>query len=327
MAAKPKTEDVIVRNRWTGEVQFTAKVACEPNAPLPIKLGLAVKWAIKARADLSGADLSGADLSGADLSGADLYGADLTRANLTGADLSVANLSGANLSGAYLSRANLSVANLSGANLSGANLSGAYLSVANLSGANLSGANLSGAYLSRANLSVADLSGANLSRADLSVADLSVADLYGANLYGAYLYGAKNHVPERTTALAALPYMTGVSAGCIAAFKLVNERGEGFVEGGVKYPVGKEVEEPNANCDPGTHCGAGLNIADLPWVLREWSEGYRVLLVEHRPEDIAAIPHGTDGKYRVKRLKVLRDITDELRANGVFGPAETVEAA
>jgi hypothetical protein len=227
MAGKPKTEDVIVRNRWSGGVQFTAKVACDPNAPLPIKLGLAVKWAIKSRADLSRADLSRANLSGANLSRANLYGADLYRADLTGADLS----------------------------------------------------------------------------------------------------GAKHHVPERTTALAALPYMTGVSAGCIAAFKLVNHKGEGHVNGGIKYPLGEVVEEPHANCDPGTQCGAGLNIADLPWVLREYVEGCRVLLVEHRPEDIAAIPYGTDGKYRVKRLKVLRDITDELRANGVFGPVETVEAA
>jgi uncharacterized protein YjbI with pentapeptide repeats len=282
MADKPKTEDVIVRNRWTGEVQFTAKVACDPNAPLPIKLGLAVKWAIKSMANLSGANLTGANLYGANLTRADLYGANLTWADLTGADLTRADLTGADLTRA------------------------------DLSGANLTGANLYGA---------------NLTRADLSWAALTGAALSWANLSGANLSGAKGHIPERTTALAALPYMTGVSAGCIAAFKLVNHKGEGHVNGGIKYPLGEVVEEPHANCDPGAHCGAGLNIADLPWVLREYVEGYRVLLVEHRPEDIAAIPYGTDGKYRVKRLKVLRDITDELRANGVFGPAETVEAA
>jgi hypothetical protein len=271
------TEDVAVRNRWTGEVQFTAKVACEPSDPWPVKLGLAVKWAIKSRANLTEANLSGAYLSGADLYGAYLYGADLTGADLTGADLYGANLYRADLTGAYLT----------------------------------------GAYLT----------GANLYRADLTGAYLTGANLYRADLTEAALTGAKGHIPERTTALAALPYMTGVSAGCIAAFKLVNHKGEGHVNGGIKYPVGEVVEEPNANCDPGTQYGAGLNIADLPWVLREYVEGDRVLLVEHRPEDIAAIPYGTDGKYRVKRLKVLRDITDELRANGVFGPAETVEAA
>ena len=255
---KPKLIDQPITNRWSGDVQFTAKIAADDTTPLGVRIGLAVKWAISSGANLSGANLSVADLSGADLSGA------------------------------------------------------------NLSGANLSGANLSGA----------DLSGVNLSGADLSGADLSGADLYGANLYGADLsradlYGAKNFKPERTTALAALPYITGA----IHAFKLVNERGEGHVNGGVKYPIGEVVEEPRANCDPAIDCAAGLNIADLPWVLREWREGYRVLLVEHTAADIAAIPHGTDGKYRVVRLRVVADITDQLRANGVFGEPEPAKEA
>jgi hypothetical protein len=139
-----------VNNRFSGAVQFTAEIECADAASTSIKLGLAVQWAIKSRADLRGAYLSGADLSGAYLSGADL----------SGADLSGANLSRANLSGANLSRANLSGANLSGADLRGAYLSGAYLSGADLRGAYLRGANLSGADLSGADLSGADLSGA-----------------------------------------------------------------------------------------------------------------------------------------------------------------------
>ncbi|VIO73853.1 pentapeptide repeat-containing protein [Bradyrhizobium ivorense] len=171
-----------VRNRFTGDVQFTAEIDCRDDALTSVKLGLAIKWAIKSGANLSGAYLSGAYLSGANLSGAYLSRAYLSGANLSGAYLSRAYLSGANLSGAYLSRANLSGANLSGAYLSRANLSGA-----NLSGAYLSGANLSGAYLSRAYLSGANLSGAYLSRANLSGANLSGANLSGANLSGAYL--------------------------------------------------------------------------------------------------------------------------------------------
>ena len=124
-----------IKSRWTGAVQFTAEIECADEAPISLKIGLAVKWGIKSRADLSGADLYGADLSGANLSRANLYGADLY-----GANLSRANLSGADLSGANLSRANLSRANLSGANLSGADLSGANLSGANLSRADLYGA-------------------------------------------------------------------------------------------------------------------------------------------------------------------------------------------
>ena len=96
-----------IKSRWTGAVQFTAEIECADEAPISLKIGLAVKWGIKSRADLSGADLYGADLSGANLSRANLYGADLYGANLSRANLSGADLSGANLSGANLSRADL----------------------------------------------------------------------------------------------------------------------------------------------------------------------------------------------------------------------------
>ena len=140
-----------ILNRFSGKVQFTAEIDCKEDEATSIKIGLAVKWAIKTKTDLSRANLYGANL----------YGANLYGANLIGADLSRANLYGANLSGA------------------------------NLYGADLIGANLIGANLSRADLSRADLSGADLYGADLSRADLSGADLYGANLYGADLSGAK----------------------------------------------------------------------------------------------------------------------------------------
>ena len=57
-----------VRNRFTGSVQFTAEIAAPPTALISIKLGLAVNWAIKNKANLSGANLSRADLSRANLS-------------------------------------------------------------------------------------------------------------------------------------------------------------------------------------------------------------------------------------------------------------------
>ena len=84
-----------ITNRFTGDVQFTAEIDCDESVGHSIKVGLAVKWAIKSRADLSGADLSGAYLSRAYLSGADLSGAYLSGAYLSGADLSGADLSGA----------------------------------------------------------------------------------------------------------------------------------------------------------------------------------------------------------------------------------------
>lgn len=52
-----------VRNRYTGDVQFIAEIECDEDAPDSIKLGLAVKWAIKNRANLRCANLQDADLS------------------------------------------------------------------------------------------------------------------------------------------------------------------------------------------------------------------------------------------------------------------------
>ena len=164
-----------IHNRWSGAVQFVAEMECAEGERAGIKIGLAVKWALKNDAVLRGAVLSDAVLRGADLSGA---------------VLSDAVLSGAVLSGAVLS----------GADLSGAVLRGAVLRGAVLRGAVLSGAVLRGAVLSDAVLRGADLSGAVLSDADLSGADLSGADLSGAVLSDAVLSGAdgeKHHVDGR----------------------------------------------------------------------------------------------------------------------------------
>ncbi|NZD50496.1 pentapeptide repeat-containing protein [Rhizobium leguminosarum] len=153
-----------ILNRFTGEVQVTAEIDCPVDSLPSLKLGLAVKWAIKEKANLYGANLDGANLYGANLDGANLYGANLDGANLVRANLVRANLDGANLYGANLVRANLVRANLDGANLVRANLDGA-----NLYGANLDGANLYGANLDGANLDGANLDGANLVRANLWV--------------------------------------------------------------------------------------------------------------------------------------------------------------
>ena len=194
------------------------------------------------------------------------------------------------------SRANLYVANLSGANLSGADLSGADLSGADLSGAdlsraNLSGANLSGANLSGANLSGADLSGANLSRANLSRANLSVANLSGAKNFNAWATDDLRILLDQP--------------GKIRAYKLVNEKNEGIYKGGLVYKKGEMVSTKKANTDENEQCAEGISLATLPWCIREWKEGYKVLVVEFTAKDIAAIPFGTDGKFRVKKCKVV----------------------
>ena len=142
-----------IRNRWSGNVQFTADIDCSEDTPLRFKIGLAVKWAFKSGVVLRDADLRGADLRDADLRGAVLRDAVLRDADLSGADLRDADLSGAVLRGADLSGAVLRGAVLRDAVLSGAVLSGAVLRGAVLRGADLSGADLSGAVLRDADLS------------------------------------------------------------------------------------------------------------------------------------------------------------------------------
>jgi len=129
-----------INNRYTNEVQFTAEIKCSEDAPRSIKIGIAVKLAVKTGANLINANLNGANLYGANLYGANLYNASLINANLNGASLINANLNGASLINASLSGANLNGASLINANLYGANLYGANLYGANISGANLYGA-------------------------------------------------------------------------------------------------------------------------------------------------------------------------------------------
>jgi hypothetical protein len=211
----------------------------------------------------------------------------IKQAILSGADLSRANLYGANLYGADLSRANLYGANLYGANLSGANLSGA-----NLYGADLSGANLSRANLSGANLYGADLSGANLSR----------ANLYGANLSGANLSGAPGFNKHLGTPLRILLDQPGK----IRAYKLVSATGLSPMHYPMlKYVKGKTVSIKDVDTREDVHCGAGVNLATLDWVMGHWSPGQRILVAEFTAKDIAAIPHGTDGKFRVHKCKIV----------------------
>ncbi|CEG08743.1 Type III effector pipB2 [Afipia felis] len=173
--AKSKLLKFDVLNRYSGEVQFSAQIDCSADALPSVKLGLAVKWAIKNGADICSANLRSANLCGANLCSANLRSADLYGADLCGADICSANLYGANLCGADLCGANLRSANLRSANLCGANLCGANLYGADLCGADLCGANLCGA----------NLCGANLYGADLCGADLCGADLCGANLRSA----------------------------------------------------------------------------------------------------------------------------------------------
>lgn len=59
-----------IKNRSTGKVQVAAEFECADDAPHSVKLGLAVQWAVRNKANLRGTDLHEADLHEANLHGA-----------------------------------------------------------------------------------------------------------------------------------------------------------------------------------------------------------------------------------------------------------------
>jgi hypothetical protein len=203
---------------------------------------------------------------------------------------------------AFAKGADLYGADLRGADLRSANLCSANLCSANLYGANLYGANLRGANLYGADLCSADLRGANLSGADLRGANLCSADLCGANLCGADLRGAKGLNPLLMTQL----YLLREQPGAIRSYKMVTWDLRSPIHGEkITYTIGSNVGVDDANTNEQEQCGAGINLATADWVIKNWSIGNRVLIAEHTAADIAAIPIGSDGKYRVHRCKIV----------------------
>ena len=155
-----------------------------------------------------------------------------------------------------------------------------------------------------ADLQGADLRGAYLRGADLRGADLQGAYLRGAYLQSAYLQGAKGVNKYQCTPLTILQDQVGK----IRAYKIVNNRFEGIYRGGIKYKIGKVVEVGKVNTDDTEQCGAGINLATLDWCLREWQKYRHILICEFTSKDQLVIPVATDGKFRVKRCKVIREI-------------------
>ena len=96
--------------------------------------------------------------------------------------------------------------------------------------------------------------------------------------------------------------------GKIRAYKLVNAQNEGPFNGGLKYIVGTHVAVMNSSTDDMEQCAPGINLATLDWCMREWEDGYKILLAEFEATDIAAIPFATDGKFRVHQCDIVGEV-------------------
>ena len=150
-------------------------------------------------------------------------------------------------------------------------------------------------------------SGANLGDADLrdaflGGADLRDANLGGADLRGAFLGGAKGINKHLTTPL----YILQDQVGKIRAYKLTKEDGTGPYYPSIKYEVGKTYSE-KSDCNEQKQCGEGISLATLDWCIKEFKPGYRIFIAEFTSKDIACIPIGSDGKFRVKKCKIVAE--------------------
>ena len=80
---------------------------------------------------------------------------------------------------------------------------------------------------------------------------------------------------------------------------------------GYQYDIGKEYLFDDADSDEQATCAAGGNVATLAWCLRDSSTADEFIKVEFQVKDIAAIPFATDGKFRLRRFKVLERVNRE----------------
>ena len=168
--------------------------------------------------------------------------------------------------------------------------------------ADLQGADLRKADLQGADLRKADLQGAYLQGADLQRADLQEAYLRGADLQGAYLQGAEIfYRPD-------LDLIQNVN-GTIRAWKYLKDGRSPYQN--KEYVTDKEYETRDYDTNPFVNCGKGLNVATLSWCYNDSinKNGITFIEVEFDAKDIVCIPYTTDGKFRVKKLKVLKKYT------------------
>jgi hypothetical protein len=103
----------------------------------------------------------------------------------------------------------------------------------------------------------------------------------------------------------------------IQAYKIVRKNGAPPVYSDerpkLRYRVGKTVIENNFDTNRYEDCGAGLNVATMQWCTDICypnacykHEGDRIITVRFSPASIVCVPHDSKGKFRVKRLKVVK---------------------
>ena len=174
---------------------------------------------------------------------------------------------------------------------------------ADLSSADLRSANLRSADLRWADLRSADLRSANLRSADLRSADLSSADLRSANLSSANLHSAKLDEPIQYSDIYYLLKMQKKSK--LRAWKYLVDGKSPYQH--ATYAVGETYTFVDLYTDANEQCGKGGNVATLNWCLKDNLQADEFIEVEFNTSAIV-VPYFTDGKFRVREFKVLRQV-------------------
>jgi hypothetical protein len=166
----------------------------------------------------------------------------------------------------------------------------------------------------------ADFSGKDLSYVDLTDGQLARSDFTRCNLSGSNVQGTD--LTYAKLAEAQLSNVKGLEASTLAivkalfsdqevlrAYKIVNKKNnEGAFVGGIKYEIGSTYEVPNASTDEKVLCAPGIHLATLNWCKDKYNpKDHRIVVAEFNREDVAVIPTKTEGKFRVKKCKIVEE--------------------
>ena len=86
------------------------------------------------------------------------------------------------------------------------------------------------------------------------------------------------------------------------------KNGKSPYNGNIEYKVGEEYKFDDYERSEYLECAKGGHVATLMWCLKSAFSADEFIEVEFTVKDIGAIPINSDGKFRVKRFKVLRKI-------------------
>jgi hypothetical protein len=97
--------------------------------------------------------------------------------------------------------------------------------------------------------------------------------------------------------------------GKLRAFKYLNGDCSPYQK--TVYKVGKTYEVKDFDTDIFNLCGKGINVASLEWCLQDTGFNLNKTYVEVEFDacDIICVPFASDGKFRVRKIKVLRKLT------------------